>query len=662
MNATGRFEKWASGFLAGVCLLLVANLVRQLQSEPGKSSRPRGVNSDSALLRSTRKVLSRVGDASRRREPALAERRYRAKRAASVGLTIGGRGNSALRQAVLAPPRRYRAKVAASAPAETRAATVAPPAPATTMLKPLGYVEKANGQIEAVVAEGDRVYLVHQGETFAEKYKVLKISSDAVEVANQSSKEASGRGGFTPPDVGGANPPLQALGYVRQADGRIETIVAEGQHVRLVPEEQTFASNPRVAEASPTVEVVDNSPQWGVASPDSDGQQSLPTGQIARPPSVTSDAQMVAVEHTDKSTEPSASLQADLPGDIQPMARPTSKAFELKAPQTIASATSQHLTVEKAAPLPPASGAVRLLGHVELADGQLKAILSDEDRVYLVREGEVFADRYRALKVSPFSVEIADELPAQGIALPALPVKLRLGQRAAAQPWGLTSHSPPLRPLQTAVAGQVHESSGSDPPRETGPPDKHPPPSQSAPKTGESKVPPTSAYSVPLRSSGQTSVSSVPALATLKHLGYLEMADGEVKGIVDNDGQVYLVREGEVFANKYRALRVSRSRVEVVAVSTEQVVQRFLPGQDARVGPASPSQLEDATSHSPPLETAHGVTAPSVVESSGSGVTLAGHEDGGTTGREAHLLTGEGLSGFGLHSPALMPDNPYIRR
>jgi hypothetical protein len=39
----------------------------------------------------------------------------------------------------------------------------------------LGYIENASGEIEAIVAEGTRVYLVKQGEVFADQYRAVSV-------------------------------------------------------------------------------------------------------------------------------------------------------------------------------------------------------------------------------------------------------------------------------------------------------------------------------------------------------------------------------------------------------------------------------------------------------------------------------------------------------
>src|SRR5579859_7648495 len=58
--------------------------------------------------------------------------------------------------------------------------------PARKTLKPIGYVQKANGLVEAIVSEGNGVQVVYVGDTFEEKYTVAQISSEGVEVVGSS--------------------------------------------------------------------------------------------------------------------------------------------------------------------------------------------------------------------------------------------------------------------------------------------------------------------------------------------------------------------------------------------------------------------------------------------------------------------------------------------
>jgi len=56
---------------------------------------------------------------------------------------------------------------------------------------PIGYVEKAGGEKEAIVAFQDQVFLVHEGELFAGKYRVLRVTALAVEIVEEPTEASS---------------------------------------------------------------------------------------------------------------------------------------------------------------------------------------------------------------------------------------------------------------------------------------------------------------------------------------------------------------------------------------------------------------------------------------------------------------------------------------
>jgi hypothetical protein len=81
------------------------------------------------------------------------------------------------------PPR----PAASAGPQEAAPAPPAPPPPPP--LKAMGYSDMPGGGREAYVSYEDQVYSVHEGDTIANKFKVLKVSPTQVEVEDASSKE-----------------------------------------------------------------------------------------------------------------------------------------------------------------------------------------------------------------------------------------------------------------------------------------------------------------------------------------------------------------------------------------------------------------------------------------------------------------------------------------
>ncbi|MBZ5513474.1 MAG: hypothetical protein LAN62_01260 [Acidobacteriia bacterium] len=198
----------------------------------------------------------------------------------------------------------------------------------------------------------------------------------------------------------------------------------------------------------------------------------------------------------------------------------------------------------------------RRLGYIEGLDGQVQAVLGLGETVYLVREGETFADRYRAVKVSPYSVEVIEALPDDG-----------------------------------------------------------PSPRAASPKLVASK----SKTCLDVASDTQ----ACPSRATLKPIGYVELASGQIKAIVVSGDEVYLVRQGDVLANRYRVLSASPESVEVV---------------------------ED-----------FGISRPVLARRAGVRKMDKSRSRGVEVDRRKLVVWQQG-SGFDLHRQALMPDNPKDRR
>jgi hypothetical protein len=111
--------------------------------------------------------------------------------------------------------------------ADGQSATSAP-----TVFKPIGYVEKADGQVEAIIMQENDVQVVHTGDLIAGRYRVTKISPEAVQTVDDSQVQP---GMVQPAGLEAKN----SIGYVEQADGKTEAIVADGDSVRLVQQAST---------------------------------------------------------------------------------------------------------------------------------------------------------------------------------------------------------------------------------------------------------------------------------------------------------------------------------------------------------------------------------------------------------------------------------------
>jgi len=84
-----------------------------------------------------------------------------------------------------------------------------------------------------------------------------------------------------------------------------------------------------------------------------------------------------------------------------------------RAPESVAPATVPAVTVT---PPPPVS--LKALGYAVSADGNAQAVLTDGSTLYVVNEGEEFADRFRVIAIRSEALEVEDELTNQTIRLP----------------------------------------------------------------------------------------------------------------------------------------------------------------------------------------------------------------------------------------------------
>jgi hypothetical protein len=473
--------------------------------------------------------------------------------------------------------------------------TVAPSQPKTITLEPLGYVEKADGQVEAIISVRDRVHVVNEGETIEDNFKVAKIGFSAVELVENSAHSPVARvlaeteqaRGQAPASESPPAPPgpvldvvskpdanhqfaadsaarrsqpsePQELGYVERADGRVEAIVAEGEHVRLSQANKSFAKEFHGPIASPAnVEVAESSPPT-INPPESPALESqphrtkslaqeageVPLAALGPEPSTADKPQGTPASDGGSRFEPASIVQPE------PLADYSGNRFEASIPRTLVPPSP---SVE---PSPPSDGsgnesAVMPLGFVQKADGEKEAIVEVFDQVYLAHEGELFAEKYRALRVTPFSVEIVEESK-EGSALPS---EIERDSEAVRPPisWW---RGPPL---PTGF-------SGTDPPVEVGKTEgsaagkpavnpSRPPPEhlvESCERLKGLETPRTGLKGVRLAErSAQTDTRSPPS--ALNTVGFVEKASGETEAIVADEGGVYLVPSGRVSLDNSKA-------------------------------------------------------------------------------------------------------------
>ena len=68
------------------------------------------------------------------------------------------------------------------------------------LMKPLGFVVKADGEFAAILSDEDDVYIVQQGDRFAGRYRALSVSADAVE-AVEDPRQASAPSALAAPSA-----------------------------------------------------------------------------------------------------------------------------------------------------------------------------------------------------------------------------------------------------------------------------------------------------------------------------------------------------------------------------------------------------------------------------------------------------------------------------
>jgi hypothetical protein len=463
MNRSRRFELWISGIVLVVCLLLPDVMAWRFRKEPTLKV----IGAD--LARSLSLGKHPPASSHKQNEPRRAEAAVSSTAATMSRLHL-------LAQATRHPFESEQAKrLVSKPPAEAHSQAIAPPQPKTITLEPLSYSEKADGRVEATISLGKQVQIVHEGETFAVNFRVARISSSTVELVENSAPAQKphlvagiGRGVAQVPAnkarqvsprptpevlsnpgasrriaVGSAasvsGPPVgQELGYVERADGRVEAIVAEGEHVRLAPGTKSFANNFRAPAPAPANLEVANALPPPINPPDSFGNesQSLQTSSSTQEagvlPLVASGSESSTVDKLQGIRGNNRELESEQSGIVQPepLADYSGGRFEVKTPQPVVP------TSPAVEPTLPSDGrgtqsAVSTLGYVEKAGGEKEAIVEVLGQVYLLHEAESFAEKPGALQTTASSaVAQATHMPPAAQVLQEI---LRFGAGGAVQ-------------------------------------------------------------------------------------------------------------------------------------------------------------------------------------------------------------------------------------
>jgi len=166
MMGTSKAEKWISAFLGVVCLLLVVNLVLRSGIKVGAVRTTAARASSAAVSRQAPAV-----DELAAYDPVVRVAELEKLQARSLPKLARN-------------PFEFEARETGEARTESAAPSTPapPPPPPPPPLKALGYTEKGGGVREAIVTDDQEIYVVHQGDTFAQRYRVLSISPAAVEI------------------------------------------------------------------------------------------------------------------------------------------------------------------------------------------------------------------------------------------------------------------------------------------------------------------------------------------------------------------------------------------------------------------------------------------------------------------------------------------------
>lgn len=337
--------------------------------------------------------------------------------------------------------------------------SVSKAAPDPTLFKAIGYVEKSDGQVEAIVMQENEVQVVHMGDEIAGRYRVTKITPETVSAVDETVIQVpvgnfEGREGnvlatnvlpttipadlrtvakqiafanregtsaieraverISAPELiaprAEVNPeqvPDGSLGYIEKADGKVEAVMADGDSVRLVP--QTMKERTEVASSAPAAIKVLSMPGFReslvsmsiaevpVAKPPRRMTIRVSPSEIAGTPTVGDESSrssrpgMVTIGHS--SPVPAASTVTLQAQSSQPVG--------LIPGKTIGEASQIAQTGARKS---PATYIFQTLGFVQSQNGEVKAIVADGAETYLVKKGEVFAGQYRATSVDPFLV------------------------------------------------------------------------------------------------------------------------------------------------------------------------------------------------------------------------------------------------------------------
>ncbi len=655
MRIRGQLVSFACGVAVGVCLLPLPKLWQQFRestthhpervhANPAERSRtsellhPRGVTATAQNTPTPHGPMTSGLTRPPRHVPTLGSVR------ANSDLSPRALATHVARERQLPPPELETSRVNEPLVPKAVASVDVPPAPPVpSTFTPIGYVEKPGGQVEAIILQDSQVYVVHIGERFADKYRVLKISPDSVEAVedmpappapleNRGSDSivlradlvrpssipdgpvalkspASVKGPSATPAPGAisrrqvvasgtpregskakAAAPSSALaeqplGYVEKANGHVDTVVADGGTVRLVPQAQEAVTVHNPAPASvPMVRLMAK----GSVTPPPIPEERVAENEVASGPPAETPTQVSEIPAQPGVREQPATVSGPT---ARSLLDPSEQVLAAPSPNLwmnqVRTGTNPVRISEVESPETPSfspaptTTTLKPLGFIERADGELDAVVSKDDDVFVVRQGETFGERFRAVRVSHEAVEVAEVSSPQGL-VTSIPLILPMPDLLSFD--FSTGPSPP--DMDALGLGTERENAGN----------AEVPVTRLALEANPLAAPAKSRGSPPghgvgtghLQMKSRAAEKPSPEAATLifQTLGSIETSNGEIEAIVAGGSEVYLVKQGERFADRYMAVSVEAGLV--LAVRAPPGNEGLLSGQtDSREKPAS---------------------------------------------------------------------------
>ncbi|MGH9327782.1 MAG: hypothetical protein ACRD2B_14025 [Terriglobia bacterium] len=177
MKRKRRFETPATVGLGVVCAVLFLRLAVRVRGVNARAEQPVLVPSRLRVSRRAATVNHAGAPEAFPDGPMLDVALY--NRGVSRPLNFPGRDPFAFEPTPQQVERSLRAKAAAVAQHNT------PPPPPPLPFQAMGFSEGVEGNLQAYLADNQRIYVVHQGQTFDKNYSVLRITPGMIEIRDE---------------------------------------------------------------------------------------------------------------------------------------------------------------------------------------------------------------------------------------------------------------------------------------------------------------------------------------------------------------------------------------------------------------------------------------------------------------------------------------------